>query len=68
LFDRHDVIDKAGGNGAVRHPAHRVMIELGLRQRQPAIFLDGAQAERAIAAGAGQYDANGVFPLILGQG
>ena len=28
---------------------------------------DGAQAERAVGGGAGEEDANGVFPLIQGQ-
>ena len=40
----------------------------GLRQRQPAMLLDGAHTQRTVAAGAGQDDAGGVLSLILGQG
>lgn len=43
-------------------------IDLGLREGQPAmLLLDRSHAQRAVATGSGQYDAQGVFGLIVSQ-
>jgi hypothetical protein len=44
FLDRHNVIDETGSRGAVRHPAHGGVIELGLRQGQATTLLDFGQA------------------------
>jgi hypothetical protein len=43
------------------------VVELGLRERKAAIFLDGLDAARAVAAEAGQNNPDGVLALILGE-
>lgn len=43
------------------------MVELGLRDRQPAAFLDGAEPGRPVAPDARQDNRNGVVALIFGQ-
>ena len=64
---RHHIIDQACGNGAVRHA-----VEFGgfriLRHDHAVFALDGAHAERAVGAGAGQNDADGALALVLGEG
>ena len=51
VLDLHDMIDEAGGHGAARHAALGLVIKLGLGDRQAAMFLDGGQAQRAVAPG-----------------
>jgi hypothetical protein len=62
------VVDQAGGGGAERHSAHRLRIELGLSEGEPAMFFDRAYAEGAVAAAAREDDADSALPLVLGQG
>ena len=66
-LDRHDVIDQAGGRRAARHALQGRGIELGLRQRQAAVLLDGADADRAIAPDTREHDADGTLATVLGQ-
>ena len=51
-FNRHDVIDQPCRGSTGRHAFHGGMVELGLRQREPTIRLDGPQSDRAVAADA----------------
>ena len=66
-FGRGDDIGHAGLDGAARHA-----VGLGagrfLRQRQPGLFLDGAQAEDAVGTHAGEDDADGLLLAIFGEG
>ena len=61
---RQCVVHQAGGDGAARHA-----FELGgfrvLRHHHAALALDRAHALRAVAAGAGQHDADGTLALVL---
>ena len=66
-LDRHDVIDQAGGRRAARHALQGRGIELGLRQRQAAVLLDGADADRAVAPDTREHDADGALATVLGQ-
>ena len=60
-------VHHAGGDDAARHA-----IVLGgfgfLGQHQAALTLDFARPQRAVAAGAGEHDANGPLVLVLCQG
>jgi hypothetical protein len=67
LLDGQHFVHEAGGRRALRHPAHRRVVDTGLRQSEPAALLDRFQAERSVAAGAREDDADSVFPLILRQ-
>ena len=64
FLDRQDEIDAAGCRGATRHTVERRGFGR-LREGQAAGFLDGFEPERAIAAAAGQNDADAVFALVL---
>ncbi len=61
----HLVVHQTGGNRAARHA-----VELGgigiLRHDHAAFSLDVPQAQGAVAAGAGEYDADGPLALVLG--
>ncbi|EXI73467.1 MAG: hypothetical protein AW07_02679 [Candidatus Accumulibacter sp. SK-11] len=60
------VVHHAGGDGAPRHAV--VLSRIGtLGDDQSALVLDRADALRAVAAGAGEYDADGPFMLVLGE-
>ena len=62
----HDVIGEPGGDGAARHA-----VELGrlrvLGDDQAVFALDGAHAEGAVGAGAGENNADGAFALVLAR-
>ena len=66
LGGRQNVIDQAGRNGAARHA-----VEFGgfgrLGHRHAAFGLDGAHAQGAVAAGAGEHDADGAVALVGGE-
>ena len=64
-LDRHDMIDHAGVGCTLRHATLRHMVVLGLSQGQPAMLLDPAHAECAIAADTGQDDADGLVAAVL---
>ena len=67
FFHRQNVSGVTGLDGADRHAGifRRGRI---LHQGDAAGTEDGAQTQRAIGAGAGQDDANGIFSLVIGQG
>ena len=66
LGRRQYKIHQAGGDGAARHA-----VVLGgcrvLGHDHAALALDRPHAQRAVAAGAGEHDADGPFALVLGQ-
>ena len=64
LVQRQHEVDHAAAHGAAHHA---VIFGAILRHRESALFLDGAQAERAVAAGARQDDAGGAFAVRLGE-
>jgi hypothetical protein len=68
LLDRCDVIDQTRCRRAARHPDHRGFVELGLSQREAAIFLDRLDPQRPVAADARQDNADGAVFLILRKG
>jgi hypothetical protein len=68
-LDRHRQVDETGSDGALGHAGMARTGMVGrLRERQAAMLLDGLDAERAVAAGAGEHDADGIFGLVLGKG
>ncbi len=67
LGRRKLVIHQAGGNGAARHAV--VLCGTGvLGHNHATLALDGPHAQSAVAAGAGEHNADGPFMLVLGQG
>ena len=67
LSGRQNKVHQAGGDGAVRHPV--VFGGFGLlRHDHAALALDRPHPQSAVAAGAGEHDADGALMLILGQG
>ena len=67
-LDRQHEIDQSGGDGAGGHAAMSWgAVIAALRDRQPAMLLDRLDAERSVAAAAGQHDADGVVASVLGQ-
>ena len=68
LVHRHHQVDRAGGNGACGHVAVGGHVaHLALRQGQAAALLDHLQAQRAVAAGARQDDADRLLAKGLAQ-
>ena len=67
IIERHYLVHKAAGGGAVRHAAHRHVIVFGLCHGQTAILIHFTQFKRPICAGFGKDYAYGVFTLALGQ-
>jgi hypothetical protein len=67
LGRRQLVVHQAGGDGAARHA---VVFGGGgvLGHDHAALALDGPHAQGAVAAGAGEHDADGPLALVLGQG
>ena len=67
VLGREHVIDHAGGDGALGHA-----VKLGrgrlLHDGEPAFFLGGLDAARAVRAGAGEDHGDGVLLFLLGQG
>ena len=66
LLHAHEQIDRARGDGTVRHAGilgHGSVA--ALRQGQAAAGLDRLQAKRAIMAGAGQNDADRILAQIM---
>jgi hypothetical protein len=61
------VVHQSGGDGAARH-AIKFTGRGALRHHHAASLLDGARAQGAVTAGAGEDDANGVLALVFGQG
>ena len=66
-LDRQHMVDKAAGDRTLRHAALGVVIELGLAQGQAAMLLDRSDAERPVAAIAGEDDADRILALVLRQ-
>ena len=67
LGRRQHVVHQAGGDGAARHAV--VLGGFGvLRHDHAALALDRPHAQGAVAAGAGEHDADGPLVLVLGQG
>ena len=66
LGGRQHIVDHAGGDRAARHA-----VELGrfgfLRHHHAGLALDRARAQRAVAAGAREHDADRALTLVLGQ-
>ena len=66
LPGRERQVDQSGGEGARGH-ALILGVVGGVHHRDAAGLLDGAEAETAVAPGAGQHNAHRVGPLIRGQ-
>ena len=67
LGRRQDVVHQARGDGAPRHAV--VLRGFGvLRHDHAPLALDRPDTLRAVAAGAGQHDADGPLALVLGEG
>src|SRR5260221_14409558 len=66
LLDRQHKIHQPGGDGAVRH-AVETRGDAGLSDGEPAMLLDCLDAERAVAAAAGENDADRILLLVLGE-
>jgi hypothetical protein len=66
LLGRQDGVDQTGGDDAARHA-----VELGrlriLGHQETAGVVDGHRTARAVRAGAGEDDADGVIAELLGQ-
>src|SRR5437588_12888071 len=67
--DRQREIDQARGDRGRWHAAklRRDIAVCDLSQCQPASLRDRLDTKRAVAAAAGEHDADGRFPLILRQ-
>jgi len=65
VLRRKDEVHAAGCDRAARHRivAGRII----LRERNPALGLDGLQSQRAVSGSAGENDPDGPLPLILRQ-
>ncbi len=67
LGRRQHEVHQTGGYGAARHAV--VLGGFGvLSHDHAALALDRPHAQRAVAAGAGEHDADGPLVLVLGQG
>ncbi len=67
LRHRQDIIHQARGDGALRHAV--VLRGFGVLHHDHApLALDRPDALRAVAAGAGEHNADGPLVLVLGQG
>ena len=64
VVDRQDEVDHAGAHGAAHHA---VVLGALLGDGQPALLLDRAQAERAVAARAGEDEARRALALGTGE-
>src|SRR5581483_769330 len=60
-------VDQAGGGGIVRHAAQRQVVEAGLGQGQAASHLERAHTGRAVAAGPGEHDTDGMLAVALAE-
>lgn len=63
----HHVVDQSSGSCALRHAAQRNVIEARLCEGKSAMRLDRAHADRPVAAGSREDDADGIFALAFGQ-
>ena len=62
-----DMVHQARSDGAAQDAVILGGVH-GLGHGHAAVFLDGLEAERAVGAGAGEDDADGVLALVFGQG
>ena len=62
-----DVVDQSRGDRAAGHAVVGCRLRV-LGQGQAAVSLDGLQAVRALGAGPGEDDADGLLVAVLGQG
>ena len=67
LLHGQDVVDQSRGDRAAGHAVVGCRLRV-LGQGQAAVGLDGLQAVRALGAGPGEDDADGLLVAVLGQG
>ena len=65
LVRREDEVDRARADGRARHAVEAR--RLVLREGDASLGLDDFDAARAVRRGAGEHDADGAAPLILGE-